>query len=284
VRIRKPAVAGRWYPDTGEALAAMVDRCLQGAESTVAGSLFALVAPHAGLQYSGPVAAHAYRLLGDRTFDVAVLVGPSHFVGFEGVAIHPAGAFDTPLGPAPIDETVAAALVAASPLVHELEAAHHREHSLEMQLPFLRRLAPDLPIVPLVMGHQTDRTARALADLLAGALAGRQALLVASSDLSHYHPATQAAALDAVVIDCIERFDADGLQQALDRRPEHACGGGPIVSVMRAARALGARDARVLHYADSGDVSGDKSAVVGYLAAALGSFRDTAALPDGVAA
>src|SRR5207302_3594350 len=125
----------------------------------------------------------------------------------------------------------------------------------------------------LLMGFQTPQTARSLADGLARALAGRRALIVASTDLSHYHDAATAARLDAVVIDHVERFDADGLQQALDRRPEHACGGGPTVAVMLAAKALGAHDAVVLHYADSGDVSGDKSAVVGYLAAAFGNFR-----------
>src|SRR5205823_3731065 len=99
---------------------------------------------------------------------------------------------------------------------------------------------------------------------------GRRALLVASTDLSHYHDAATAARLDAVVIDRVNAFDPDGLQSALDSRPEHACGGGPTVAVMRAAKALGARDAVILDYADSGDVSGDKSAVVGYMAAALG--------------
>jgi AmmeMemoRadiSam system protein B len=123
------------------------------------------------------------------------------------------------------------------------------------------------------MGHQTAETAAALGRALASALLGRNALLVASTDLSHYHDATTAAALDGVVIDCVARFDADRLQHALDVRPGHACGGGPTVAVMRAAQLAGARHAAVLHYADSGDVSGDKSAVVGYLAAALGTFE-----------
>jgi AmmeMemoRadiSam system protein B len=122
------------------------------------------------------------------------------------------------------------------------------------------------------MGHQTDETARALADGLAFVLRGRNALLIASTDLSHYHDAATAARLDAVVIDHVARFDADGLQRALDTQPDHACGGGPTVAVMRAARLLGARDALVLDYANSGDVSGDKSSVVGYMAAALGNF------------
>jgi MEMO1 family protein len=274
--IRRAAVAGTWYPGTATALAAAVDGHLANADrrrGDVAGELSALICPHAGLIYSGPVAAHAYRLLRGRTFDVAVLVGPSHFVGFDGVSIYPSGGFETPYGVAPIDEIVAHALLTASPIVREHGVAHAREHSLEMQLPFLARLAPAVPIVPLVMGYQTADTAFALGGALASALRGRHALLIASTDLSHYQDAATAARLDRVVIDCVERFDADALQAALTRNPEHACGGGPTVAVMRAARLAGARDAVVLNYADSGDVSGDKSAVVGYLAAALGTFK-----------
>jgi hypothetical protein len=158
-------------------------------------------------------------------------------------------------------------------VVREHDAAHAREHSLEMQLPFLQRVAPAAKIVPLLMGHQTDATARALADALVAALASRRALLVASTDLSHYHDARTAARLDGAIIDLVRAFDVDGLQAALETRPEHACGGGPLAAVMRAASRLGARDARILHYADSGDVSGDKSSVVGYLAAAFGNFE-----------
>jgi len=270
--VRRAAVAGSWYPGTAPALAAAVDRHLAKTTRDVDGDLVALIAPHAGLMYSGPVAAHAYRLLRGRQFDLAVLVGPSHFVGFDGVSVYPSGGFETPFGVARIDESVAGALLQATPAVREQPSAHAREHSLEMQLPFLQHLAPAAPIVPLVMGYQTRDTARALGDGLAGVLRGRRALVIASTDLSHYHDATTAAALDGVVIDCVSRFDADGLQDALRAEPDHACGGGPTVAVMRAAWLLGAREAVVLNYADSGDVSGDKSAVVGYLAAALGNF------------
>jgi AmmeMemoRadiSam system protein B len=276
-------VAGSWYPGTASALGRAVDGLLERADDEAGGEVTALVAPHAGLVYSGPVAAHAYRLLRGRSFDAAVLVGPSHFVAFEGVALPEADGFDTPFGVIPIDGAAAARLE-ASRVVRRSDAAHAREHSLEMQLPFLARVQPGLPIVPLVMGRQTDRTARDLADAIAAALDGRRALLVASSDLSHYHPAQEAAALDAVVIDRVEAFDPDGLQAVLERRPDHACGGGPIVAVMRAARALGAANARVLRYADSGDVSGDKSAVVGYLAAGFGAFVEAAGRPGEEAA
>ena len=270
--IRRAAVAGTWDPGSPSALAGALDRYLERATSHLSGDLVALVAPHAGLVYSGPVAAYAYRLLRDRRFDVAVLVGPSHFVSFQGVSVVRSGGFETPFGVAAIDERSATELLAATPSVREHAPAHVREHSLEMQLPFLQHLAPSLPIVPLVMGHQTGATARGLGDALAAVLVGRRVLVIASSDLSHYHDAATAAALDRVVIDCVSRFDAEALQQALDAEPGHACGGGPMVAVLRAARLLGARDAIVLNYADSVDVSGDKSAVVGYLAAALGAF------------
>ena len=275
-RIRHAAVAGTWYPGSEAALARAVDGHLSRASPDVDDRLdevVALIAPHAGLVYSGPVAAHAYCLLRDRAFDVIVLVGPSHFVGFEGISIYPAGGFQTPLGIALVDESCASALMHATPAIRDLAPAHGREHSLEMQLPFIQRLAPGAKIVPLVMGSQSAGSARALGEALARVVAGRRALLVASSDLSHYHDAATAARLDGVVIDHVTRFDADGLQRALDLEPDHACGGGPMVAVMRAARALGARDAVVLKYADSGDVSGDKSSVVGYLAAALGTLK-----------
>jgi AmmeMemoRadiSam system protein B len=275
---RKSPIAGTWYPSSRRALAEAVERYLAEAErrehapDLAQGELVALVAPHAGLVYSGAVAAHAYGLLRGRRFDVAILVGPSHFVGFHGVAIVAEGGFETPLGTAVIDHACASELRAASPLVHQHDAAHAREHSVEMQLPFLQHVAPGVPFVPLLMGHQTAGTARALGDALAAVLAGRRGLLVASTDLSHYHDAETAARLDAVVMKCISAFDPDALQAVLDERPEHACGGGPTVAVMRAAKMLGAREAVVLERADSGDVSGDKTSVVGYLAAALGTF------------
>jgi hypothetical protein len=268
--MRKAAVAGSWYPGSGTGLRAAVEGYLAAAAPAASlSTVTALIAPHAGLIYSGPVAAHAYQLLRNRRVDEIVLVGPSHFVPFEGVALYRGDGFETPLGTASIDRALSDAL-AACPFIVDNPAAHAREHSLEMQLPFIRVLAPAATIVPLVVGRQTAETARALGGALAKALAGRQSLLVASSDLSHYLDAATAAKLDGVVVDAVSNFDADALQAALDARPDHACGGGAMVAVMRAARELGARDAIVLRYADSGDVSGDKTAVVGYLAAALG--------------
>ena len=271
--IRRAAVAGSWYPAEPSRLAAEVSRYVGavrgGTDMPPHADVVALVAPHAGLMYSGPVAAYAYALLEPRRYDAIVLVGPSHYVGFEGASIWPRGAFDTPLGPLAIDEPLAARLLDNCDVLADVPEAHQREHSLEMQLPFLASFAPQTPIVPIVMGFQTRETAFALGDAIGSAISGRHLLLIASSDLSHFYDATTAAMLDHDVITRVEQADEEGLMTLLERRPDHACGGGPIVSVMHAARAEGAAHARVLRYADSGDVSGDKSSVVGYMAAAL---------------
>lgn len=272
--IRPAAVAGTWYPGAVAPLRTAVDGHLAAVEVPPAGDVVALIAPHAGLRYSGPVAACAYRAVAGRRYDVVVLVGPSHHYGFEGVAVWPAGAFETPLGRVEVEAGVADRLL-ASPVVGAHPAAHGPEHALEMQLPFLQTVLPGAPIVPLLLGYQERPTIEALADALVEACAGRAPLLVASTDLSHYFPADRAAALDQVVIDHVGRFDAGGLLAEYERYPLAergryvACGGGAAVAVILAAARLGADRARVLRRADSGDVSGDKAAVVGYLAAAF---------------
>ncbi len=275
VPVRRAAVAGSWYPAHPDALAREVDRYLRAAGEPEPGEPMALIAPHAGLMYSGPIAAYAYNQLRGRDIDVAILVGPSHYVGFDGVAVFERGLFETPFGPVPIAEECAAAIAKGAPQVHSHPTAHVREHSLEMQLPFLKRVLPRAEIVPLVMGFQRRETAYALGEAIAGAVAGRKAVLVASTDLSHYQTAPTAAKLDDELIQHVRRFDPDGLMSLLEACPEHACGGGPTVAVMRAAKILGALDSRVLKYGNSGDVSGDTDAVVGYLAAAFGTFPAT---------
>jgi AmmeMemoRadiSam system protein B len=270
--LRRAAVAGQWYPGEGGRLADAVDRHLAAAGfPEPARRPRALIAPHAGLMYSGPVAAYSYKAAQGADYGAVVLVGPSHFVPFRGVSIWPRGAWETPFGAIAVDETLASAIAAQSSEIVEHRGAHGREHSLEMQLPFVGRVLPAVPIVPLVMGHQTRDTAMALGAALARAIPAYDGdvLIVASSDLSHYEDAATAARLDSVVTQHVDGFDPDGLMAALERNPHHACGGGPMVAVLHAARLLGASDARVLHYADSGDVSGDKSSVVGYMAAAI---------------
>jgi MEMO1 family protein len=269
--VRRAAVAGSWYPDDPARLTRELDAYLARVDVEPGALPRAIVAPHAGLKYSGPVAAYAYHAARARRPAAVVLVGPSHFIPFAGVSIWPTGAWETPLGRLEIDEDLASGIRASSDAIVELEAAHGREHSLEMQLPFLAHLLPGVPIVPMVMGYQTRLTSFALSDALFRAVraSGKDVLLVASSDLSHYEDASVAAELDGVVTEAVTAMDPAALMSALEREPRHACGGGPIVSVLDAAARLGSSAARVLRYADSGDVSGDKSSVVGYMAAAV---------------
>jgi len=269
--VRKPAVAGTWYPGDRGSLVSEIEEYLSDvAPVEVPGRLVALISPHAGLHYSGPVAAHAYARLRGRRDLTVVIVGPSHRVHFDGVSVYARGAFGTPLGEIPIDEALAEALLAADDVMLDEPSPHRDEHSLEMQLPFLQHLVPGLRIVPLLMGSQDRAEVEALVRAFGRALPERDALLVASSDLSHYHPATIANELDAKVVGDVARFDPEGLMDRLESHHGHACGGGPMVAVLKAARARGATVATVLRYADSGDAGdGDKRRVVGYLAAAL---------------
>src|SRR5262249_27367426 len=174
--VRRPAVAGSWYPGDRAALVAEVERHLAAVPpAAVPGRLVALVSPHAGLRYSGPVAAHAYALLRGRRDLTVVLVGPSHRMAFDGVSVHARGAFATPLGEIPIDEAVAEAVLQADDVMRDDPAPHRDEHSLEMQLPFLQHLVPGLRLVPLLMGSQAREEVDALARALAVALRGRAA-------------------------------------------------------------------------------------------------------------
>jgi AmmeMemoRadiSam system protein B len=277
---RRAAVAGTWYPDDRAALTAEVDEYLRRAGAPPAGQANAIIAPHAGLMYSGPVAAYAYALVARRSYEAIAMVGPSHFSAFEGVALVDRGVFLSPMGDVAIHEEIAAALLARTSSVQADPSPHVREHSLEMQLPFLGRVLAGIPIVPMLMGYQDRDTIRELAAALSEALAGREVLLVASTDLSHYFDSATAARLDHRVIELVDGFDPEGMLREFERYPEHergryfGCGGGPAIAVALAARSLGATGSRVLRYADSGDVSGDKSAVVGYLAAAFGDFTE----------
>jgi AmmeMemoRadiSam system protein B len=188
-----------------------------------------------------------------------------------GASVFSRGAFETPLGRVAVDDELATAFEARDSHIRFIREAHDREHCLEMQLPFLQVLMPGMSIVPIVIGDQrkniVERVAQAISDGLKGT--AKRVLLVASSDLSHYKSAQSAASMDGRIRHFVEEFDAPGLMDLIEENHEHACGGGAIVAVMMAAKALGATAARVMRYGDSGDVTGDKSQVVGYLSAAI---------------
>src|SRR5262245_26097489 len=191
---RSAAVMGSWYPSRPDELRIQIDDWLAAVEVTTEVPPRALIAPHAGLRYSGAVAACAYKTAMVGRYAAVVLVGPSHFVGFDGVSIWASGKWQTPFGDVPVAQAIAERILAASRDVRDRRQPHEREHSLELQMPFVAGLFPGVPIVPLLMGYQTRQTAFSLGDTLASAVraAEEPVLLVASSDLSHYHDADTA--------------------------------------------------------------------------------------------
>lgn len=272
--VRSPVVAGAFYPGDPAALSDAVDGYLDAAgETRLDGEVVALIAPHAGYMYSGRVAGRAYALLRGLDFDSVVVIAPSHRVAFRGASVYGGDGYATPLGVVPVDRDLADAIASASPTLTYEPRAHAAEHSLEVQVPFLQRSLGEFAIVPIVMGGQGEGPVRVLADAIAEAVGGRAAgdrvLLVASTDLSHFHSYDRAVALDSAVMDAVSAFDPEGLLDALGSGACEACGGGPTAAVMMAARQLGADRAHVLEYANSGDVTGDRAEVVGYMAAVL---------------
>jgi len=270
--IRPPAVAGTFYPADADELTAQIRRFLKAVPDRAAlpGNIQALIVPHAGYIYSGQVAAHAYKLLEGMKFDTVIVIAPSHHYSFRGAAVYPRGAYQIPLGLIPVDDHLAEKLIKESEFIAAMPEAHAREHALEVQLPFLKMVLGDFTLLPLVMGSCDYAVCEAIADAIYRTVQNRRVLIVASSDLSHYHPYQTAVKLDQVVINYVKSFDAKGLYQALTTDSCEACGALPIITTMLSAQKLGAGRAEQLCYATSGDVSGgDKSAVVGYLAAAF---------------
>jgi AmmeMemoRadiSam system protein B/AmmeMemoRadiSam system protein A len=274
--VRRPAVAGSWYSNDPDELSEELRDYMAHAQNFNLPEIVGLVSPHAGYVYSGPVAAYAYRQVEGQNYDVVVVIAPSHAEGFPFASVYARGGYQTPLGVIPVDTSLARAIAAnrrwvkAGDRGHRQETLGRQEHSLEIQLPFLQLALGDFKLVPIVMGDQNEEVVHELAKALAASLKGKHALLVASSDLSHYHPYDDANKIDAGVLRRVERFETDSLLHDLNGKKVEACGGGPICAVMEASRLLGADKSKVLKHANSGDVpQGDKHGVVGYMAAAF---------------
>jgi len=272
-RIRRPAVAGSWYPGDPDELTAMVDEML-AAVQPVDGAPIGLIVPHAGYAYSGPVAAVGFRQLENGDYDVAVIIGADHQSPISHpISVWAEGGFETPLGVVPVDVELAGALIAADPRITFDAAAHEGEHPIEIELPFLQRVCPGCSIVPVLMGADDEETVQVLTDALLAALPGRQAVVIASSDLSHYPSYDDALRVDGATLAAIETGDPARVRETTDALMAEgvpnlltcACSRGPILVTMRVAQGLGADTVTVLRYANSGDSpSGDRTQVVGY--------------------
>jgi AmmeMemoRadiSam system protein B len=270
--IRSSVLAGSWYPENRAVLSKTIRGFLAGAEpSPVEGSIRAIIVPHAGYTYSGPVAAHAYRLIQNGPFKRVVLIGPSHRVAFRGVSVNLQSAYETPLGRVSVDQVTAKKILDSDPeRIHWVRKAHEQEHSLEIQLPFLQEVLPNARIVPIIMGQQDYETCSHLARTLLKVLGdGGDTLLIASTDLSHFYSRERANRLDNRFIEHVIKFDPEGLAADLSTGACEACGGGPVITTMLVSRGMGASRSVILDHADSGRATGDTGRVVGYLAAAL---------------
>jgi AmmeMemoRadiSam system protein B/AmmeMemoRadiSam system protein A len=269
-KIRESVIAGSWYPGHPETLKKQIGEYLDEAPPTpLGGELVGLIVPHAGYMYSGGIAAHAYKLLLQQSFDRVLILAPSHRAHFQGASVYRLGGYRTPLGIVPLDQDLIESLFRQSSLFHYVPGAESQEHSLEIQLPFLQVVLREFRLTPILMGDQSFESSQKLAEAIARGCKGNRVLLIASTDLSHFHPYKEAKHLDQVVLDRVAVFDPAGLSKDLEKGLCEACGGGPMVALMLAARKLGANKAKVLQYANSGDVTGDTHGVVGYMAAAV---------------
>jgi AmmeMemoRadiSam system protein B len=262
-KVRLPAFAGSFYPAVAEDLRQLVQFCLAGGtRRAIGGSYKAFVLPHAGFIYSGPVAGSGYLCLEADREEVkrVILLGPSHRLGFAGLAVSEASAFATPLGEVTVDLDAVGELLAL-PQVRLLEAAHKHEHSLEVHLPFLQVLLAGFQLVPLVVGDASESEVAAVLEKLWG---GPETRVIVSSDLSHYHDYTLARRLDAET--------ATRIEDLLPVAPDQACGAMPLNGLLRAARQHRLA-AHTIDLRNSGDTAGGRDRVVGYGAFVFGAGR-----------
>jgi AmmeMemoRadiSam system protein B/AmmeMemoRadiSam system protein A len=268
---KDPAVAGTFYPADKDSLKASVDSFLSKAEKVPTnGKLLALISPHAGYMYSGQVASYGYRQIQGSDIRKVILVGASHHSGFKGASVYTKGSFRTPLGEVKINEKIAASLLNETADVKFYPEAFEKEHSLEVQLPFLQSVLKDFTIVPILIGSPSRQTFDYLISKLTEML-DEKTLLIASTDLSHYHDYSTASEMDNRVIAAIERLSASDTLELLSTGKSELCGGFPVIIVMETARRSGANLGVVFKYANSGDVTGDKERVVGY--ASIGLYK-----------
>ena len=274
MNVRKPAVAGSFYPSDRGELGRLIDECFLHPlgpgklppSAPGSANLVSCVVPHAGYVYSGPVAAHSYLHVSSLPDpELIIIVAPNHYGIGSGVSSYKGGAWETPLGKMSVDEEGAKKLASAAGVVDFDPEAHRLEHSLEVQLPFLQRLYGDkVPFIPVSLAFQDPGTTAEVAKGVAAVLRDRRAVLVASSDFTHYEPADQAKKKDLALAKEIVSMDTEAFYSTLERLQVTACGFGAIATVMAASKALGLGRGELLKYASSGDTTGDNSQVVGY--------------------
>lgn len=284
--VRHPVVSGLFYPDRKDELEKSVDGYLArvdeeslfaaireqtGFENPGAVQPLVVISPHAGFIFSGVTQAYSYRVLQRFDLNTVVLIGPAHQTPFKGISVSLDNAYNTPLGNTRVDLEFANALISHSSMVKFHVDAHLSEHSVEVQIPFIQRILPDARIVPVLFGEQHWENALLLKEILLKTVRElpRRWVVVASSDLSHYHSHVDASSLDHALIEDVKRIDPESLYADVRSGRAEACGFGGILTGLLLVREVGRKNAAVLHYMDSGEVSGDRRRVVGYLSAVL---------------
>ena len=264
--IKEPNVSGSFYSANPAQLSKEVDVFLKAAAAAPSSKKIDMViVPHAGYVYSGPVAAYGYKTVSQNRYSTIIIIAPSHFFPFDGVSIWEAGAFKTPLGSVAVDEELAKKIISEHKEFYFDKSVFEREHSLEVQLPFLQEVFEDFKIVPILMGQPSFEVTESLADTLANVLKGREdVLIVISTDMSHYHDDTTARKMDHATIETIKKLDARRFWDLCTVRKLEMCGFVPVTTALLYAQKMGLTDINVLRYANSGDVTGEKDRVVGY--------------------
>lgn len=267
---RKPVVAGSFYPSNRNELIQDIDKYLKDAEGQkLKGEVVAVISPHAGYVYSGPVAAYSFNHLKTITPEVVIVLAPSHRARFNGASVIPSGIYETPLGNVEIDESICEKL-ANEKLFGFIEEVESGEHSLEVQVPFLQRVLTGFKIVPVIIGTTDLDICNSIAGQIYNNIAQekRKIVVVISTDLSHYHSYVTAREIDNVFIETLKTFDEEKVNTACRKKAE-ACGQGPVLAGMSLSKKMGADRVEILKYANSGDTAGGRREVVGYLAAAF---------------
>jgi len=278
MKIRRPSQAGMFYAGNPEDLKKQIEECFlhklgPGKIPKVVEDgprkIVGLICPHAGYMYSGPVAAHAYhRLALDGKPEVFVIMGPNHMGYGSAIALMNEGVWRTPLGDIEIDYETASRILRVSELIDIDETAHKYEHSIEVQLPFLQYLyGSEFRFVPIVFLMQDLKSSQEVGKALAKALEGRNAVIIASTDMTHYEPHEQASRKDKLALSAVEKMNEEEFYSIIESYRVSACGYGPVAALIVASRLLGAKKAEILCYKTSGDVVGDYSSVVGYASA-----------------
>lgn len=267
--IREPAVAGMFYPADERKLRDQLELLfdITSGEKKYK-NVFGLVAPHAGYVYSGRTAAFGYNAVSGNKYEKAIIISPSHREYFPGISVFEGDAYKTPMGVSEINKELRDKFINNSKTIFSGVAGHKAEHALEVHLPFLQFLYPDISILPAVIGDQSQPFIEELADKLSEVY-DDNTLIVASSDLSHFYSREEGKKLDSIIADRISDFDFENLQNDLENRNCEACGGGGIVAMMAAAVKHNKINSKIIHRSDSGDTSGDTSEVVGYLSAII---------------